>query len=271
MYCKHCGKQIADDSTFCQYCGGKLDNSTTGLKDSFDKETFNKVSVDASISTKDENPIQIEVSKKKTNNSPTIANEIVGNLKMIGLGLILSLIYILFFISIKSNEARPLTDSGYLGESCYDPTNMSGGWMFLWEQHYALSVCTAPDYTTQTKDEKLELDIADIRMGINPVSSADMAIIMQSDSEGALNFAAGIAEKKHIPEDELEQLKETAKFNAQKDKEDFQEEVSCIRKSEYERDLAKHSKYSIIISILVLFIGRYLVKLTKWVNSNKTT
>ncbi len=23
MYCKHCGKQIADDSTFCQYCGGK--------------------------------------------------------------------------------------------------------------------------------------------------------------------------------------------------------------------------------------------------------
>ena len=25
MYCKHCGKQIADDSTFCQYCGGKVD------------------------------------------------------------------------------------------------------------------------------------------------------------------------------------------------------------------------------------------------------
>ena len=21
MYCKHCGKQIADDSAFCQYCG----------------------------------------------------------------------------------------------------------------------------------------------------------------------------------------------------------------------------------------------------------
>lgn len=25
MYCKHCGKQIADDSAFCQYCGGKVD------------------------------------------------------------------------------------------------------------------------------------------------------------------------------------------------------------------------------------------------------
>lgn len=26
MYCKHCGKEIAPDSTFCQYCGGKQDN-----------------------------------------------------------------------------------------------------------------------------------------------------------------------------------------------------------------------------------------------------
>lgn len=24
MYCKHCGKEIADDSVFCQYCGGEL-------------------------------------------------------------------------------------------------------------------------------------------------------------------------------------------------------------------------------------------------------
>ena len=23
MYCKHCGKVIADDSKFCQHCGGK--------------------------------------------------------------------------------------------------------------------------------------------------------------------------------------------------------------------------------------------------------
>ncbi len=29
MYCKHCGKQISDDSTFCQYCGGVQTNNTT--------------------------------------------------------------------------------------------------------------------------------------------------------------------------------------------------------------------------------------------------
>ena len=25
MYCKHCGKEIADDSKFCQHCGGEQD------------------------------------------------------------------------------------------------------------------------------------------------------------------------------------------------------------------------------------------------------
>ena len=25
MFCKHCGKEIADNSAFCQYCGGKQD------------------------------------------------------------------------------------------------------------------------------------------------------------------------------------------------------------------------------------------------------
>lgn len=24
MYCKHCGKEIADDSRFCQHCGGNI-------------------------------------------------------------------------------------------------------------------------------------------------------------------------------------------------------------------------------------------------------
>jgi len=28
MYCKHCGKEISDDSTFCKYCG----NDPSGAK-----------------------------------------------------------------------------------------------------------------------------------------------------------------------------------------------------------------------------------------------
>lgn len=32
MYCKHCGKQIANDSRFCQYCGGSQDGAATEKK-----------------------------------------------------------------------------------------------------------------------------------------------------------------------------------------------------------------------------------------------
>lgn len=34
MYCKHCGKQITDDSLYCQFCGGKQDvEESTEKKD----------------------------------------------------------------------------------------------------------------------------------------------------------------------------------------------------------------------------------------------
>ena len=29
MYCKHCGKEIADNSMFCQFCGGNLQELKT--------------------------------------------------------------------------------------------------------------------------------------------------------------------------------------------------------------------------------------------------
>ena len=38
MYCKHCGKEISDDSTFCQYCGGKQDTFLTSSKKKDDKK-----------------------------------------------------------------------------------------------------------------------------------------------------------------------------------------------------------------------------------------
>ncbi len=42
MYCKHCGKEIADDSKFCQHCGGKqniLSDSTNNAESDTKKES----------------------------------------------------------------------------------------------------------------------------------------------------------------------------------------------------------------------------------------
>ncbi len=56
MYCKHCGKEIADDSKFCQYCGGNQEtvNSTS------------KVDSEKSAETKNESKV-IEIPTIKTN------------------------------------------------------------------------------------------------------------------------------------------------------------------------------------------------------------
>ena len=47
MYCKHCGKQIADDSVYCQHCGGKQDadlpSETISNVDSEKEKVINKV------------------------------------------------------------------------------------------------------------------------------------------------------------------------------------------------------------------------------------
>lgn len=42
MYCKHCGKEIADDSKFCQHCGGKIDD-TISTNQGLPKEDANEL------------------------------------------------------------------------------------------------------------------------------------------------------------------------------------------------------------------------------------
>lgn len=37
-FCKHCGKQITDDSVFCQYCGGKQDIKESRVNTIKDKQ-----------------------------------------------------------------------------------------------------------------------------------------------------------------------------------------------------------------------------------------
>lgn len=50
MYCKHCGKQITDDSLYCQFCGGKQD-----VEESTEKK--GDKNVESSVSSEKNNSI----------------------------------------------------------------------------------------------------------------------------------------------------------------------------------------------------------------------
>ena len=48
MYCKHCGKLISDDSSFCQFCGGKQTNNNISTDDGLNK-TAQSLNVNGNI------------------------------------------------------------------------------------------------------------------------------------------------------------------------------------------------------------------------------
>lgn len=57
MYCKHCGNQISDNSKYCQFCGGKQDDSVApnmGSDESYtklDQKTIEIPKIKSNLST----------------------------------------------------------------------------------------------------------------------------------------------------------------------------------------------------------------------------
>ncbi len=272
MYCKHCGKQISDDSTFCQYCGDKVDTmfidetteriNSTSTPNTEDKSVENALEVVKS--TKEESPIQVEVSRKGKNINSTIANEIVGNLKMVGIALCIFAFYMIGFMLIHSKDAKPLDENGYWGESCYDPLYMSSSKIFIWQQHYAMKIYLAPKYQRNGNN------VRDNYVSLKQISAASH-LAEGMNAEQALSYANQEAKEKGLPQSLLKQYEEEAKKDAQRDKESFNDEISRIRKYAYKDDLKKNATYAAIISLLVMILGRYIMKLFKWVDNNRTT
>ena len=133
MYCKYCGKEIANDSVFFFFFGKSLIESMSDNKEieshddinkSSENETYNVGTDDKTqeviIKTKEDAPLHVEISKKKENHSSIIANEIVGNLKMIGLAIIMTLSYIVLFCLIRIDCLIGLKNPDNFGKGFYD-------------------------------------------------------------------------------------------------------------------------------------------------------
>ena len=254
MYCKHCGKQIADDSTFCQYCGGKVDTPAQEPKEDSTIEQIEQpaekeqqLAPEVVITTKETQPLQVEVSKKTTDNSSTIADEIVGNLKMVGFAFVLFAVYMLGFMLVHQKDIKEYDypNSSYFGESCYDPNTISGNWKFDWEEHYYETL-----YWQKYHQIPFHLE--------------------SPSAKQCLENAESLEKQLRLSQDEIDFYRKQAKENAQKDKQDWADTINMYRKSGYEDDMKTNATYASIICLVLCVLGRYLVKLTKWVDKNKT-
>lgn len=107
MYCKHCGKQIADDSRFCQHCGGNQDDTTTASSTEVSSDSQGKEKV-------------VEIPTIKANFSDTTKWWIVG----CGIWLVINLYWL--FAGNKSDSAseyfQPFSDKMDSEFSYYDIT-----------------------------------------------------------------------------------------------------------------------------------------------------
>lgn len=258
MYCKHCGKQIADDSSFCQNCGGKVDavvKEPISGKETVEESTQGEVSLDEDkektqeviIATKETQPIRVEVSPKSKDNSSTIANEIVGNLKMVGIAFIFFGIYMIGFMLIHQKDIKEYDypNSSYFGESCYDPSTISGNWKFNWEEHY---------YD---------------QLYFNLYNQVPICLEPPTPKQ-CLENAEALEKRLKYSKEEIEVWRNQAKEHAKRDKQDWADTINAYRKSGYEDDLKTNATYASIICLVLCILGRYIVKLTKWVDKNKT-
>lgn len=267
MYCKECGKQIVIDSKFCIYCGTKVDViETPNLTD--DKDVEDNVQ-QVVVSTLVDSPVKVEIaSKEPTIQKSAIANELIANFKILGIALLLWGGYVLCFMAIHQKDIKPLDDSSWFGESCYDPNTISGNWEMDWRIKYAFFVEQSCDYSRHTNLSEFEQFAHSI--DFKPLSSGSYAFINGMNGESALNYANKSAKEKKIPQEIIDKLQQEAKDAAQKDKDDFRDYISDIRMSNYKNDLSTHMKWAALVAGILSVIGRYFIKSIKWVLTNRT-
>lgn len=216
--------------------------------------------VEMVVSTREEAPVRIEIASKPNITNETAANEVVANLKMIGLAICVIAAYFVGFSVYHAKDKKPLNENGYFGESCYDGVIYGGNWEFSWEKIYYKKVDAIKPYSQWSSLNK--------KLGI-PDMDYD-SYVFDVGIDIALEMANKIARSKGIPKDVMEMLQSEAKEQAKNDRQSFNEEVSSKRKYSFERALKKNTKWCAIISFVFFILGRYIIKFGKWVANNKS-
>lgn len=243
MFCRHCGKEIAEDSKFCKYCGKAAEElnedgaSEQAVSENKSEEGNGKVEV--VLTTDKDNPVQVEISHKPIIKKVTFANEVIANIKMIGTALLLWIVYIIGFSIYRIGDISTTTD---YGASCYDRP-MSGSSMdWEWERHYAkdLEVLLFGGFRKELDWKLLPYD-------------------------ARVRECERLAKEKKCSEEFLEHLKIEAKKKAEAQRKAFMDQVYSDREYRFENEREEHMKWSAIILLLLTVVGRYIINFFKWV------
>lgn len=120
MYCKNCGNEIADDSSFCRYCGIDLTESDSIASESTDNniDTFSEIISDTVPSNKEvsidecsnADSLQKEVDNSISSNDSSQDSKIMkvlgtlsgilllGVFAVLGLGLMIGALFIIYWV-----------------------------------------------------------------------------------------------------------------------------------------------------------------------------
>ncbi len=234
MYCKKCGKSIADDSRFCRYCGTKVDGADTPLSDNINTKIHDdstQVKTATVISTQKANPVEVVVSKKSTVRSTTIANEVTANTKMIFIAVLLWIVYIIGFTIYHQNDVKPMDDNSWYGESCYDGDMTCNGDL-SWERHLAMIIESRSEIPTEKhiKHSSYGGLLSNLKPNFNPLDPGAFMKIAGMSPGTALSYAQQKAKKQGMSKEDFEQYKQEAIRQANEDKRMYWESITLDRK-----------------------------------------
>lgn len=293
MYCKHCGKEIDQDSRFCRFCG-KVVEETKQIQDvhidTISQKTHNSEQesylfpsnkkVEVSLSTNKKQPMQVEVARKSIVRKSTIADEIIANVKMICWAVALWLIYMTFFTIFRQHD---ISSSTPFGVSCYDSYSIRPAGLD-WERHYAelmnkryVLVKNRVNPNDQKAVNKFEFNERDKHLEaiMNGKPGSDYLKSYSYDRNFSTysceKLGDSLATKLRLTESEIDSIKTQATKLAGKELVSFNKEVNEIRRNEFHWERIDHMKWSAIILLCITIIGRYIIIFVKWVINNSST
>ena len=234
---------------------------------------------------------------QKRTTSNIIADEIIANLKMIGIGLILCAVYLAGFWIYHSPDRKPVSevefgqsryDSGmnyHHGTDYYNTGDNLAEWEYyysiLWLEKYEhlgapfiLEKYTYGDFEAyrnwdgSTSDEMRKRGANSYMMCVTPIELA------QNNGRKALfsfeSFQIMTKYDDHELVEEAKTLVKQEKSRIEAEKEQWENGINEFRIQQAKNDFEGQLSYSIFLFPLFTIVGRYLIKGGKWVAKNKS-